>query len=296
MHIWIINCTFDYQLNIIMKTLSLALLLFISLTANAQRYLLIGIDSRNPDKEEATNSDMIMIMDVKDKEIKLASIMRDTYVSIPQNGWHKINSAYRLGKAELLMKTLNTNFDLNLKNYIIIDFMNAPKAIDQLNGVKVNVDALERQYINDYLNEQNTGNVKKYPLVTKTGDINLSGGQALAYCRIRFDGDRERTMRQKEVFNSLVKKVSANPDVDKLSEVAKLFKSNMSYANIIFTVGQKVVNKYLRKQMGLSSLSLRPNQKTFPLSYNCKGKTVDGVYYLFVNKERMKASLNNFLK
>ncbi len=276
------------------KIFTLTFLAFLSITTYAQQYLLIGIDTRNPDKNERSNADMIMIMDINDKGLKLVSIMRDMYVNIPGKGMNKLNAAYRLGKEDLLIKTLNTNLKLKLKSYVVVDFVNAPIAIDSLSGVVVTVDEQERIMINKYVTEQNIYNKKKYQLLTQTGDVLLNGGQALAYCRIRTEGDRERTGRQKEVFNSVIKRVNDNPDLKKLAALTKLFKSDMPY-DLIFTLGSRVLELSVRKKMGMQHVSVYPKQETFPLAESSKNARVNGMWVVIPDLIKTRTQLHNFL-
>ncbi len=271
------------------------ILTILSFTTYAQQYLLIGVDSRNPDLAERSNADMIMIMDISDKGLKLMSVMRDMYVNIPGKGMNKLNAAYRLGKQDLLIKTLNSNLKLQLKNYVVVDFINAPIAIDSLDGIMINVDEGERVMINKYVTEQNIYNKKKYPLLTKTGDVMLNGGQSLAYCRIRTDGDRERTGRQKEVFNSVIKRVNDNPDLQKLAALTKLFKTDMPY-ELILSVGSKVVEKGFRRKLGMKEISVYPKQATFPLPESSKNARVNGMWVVVADLVKTRAQMTSFLK
>ena len=93
---------------------------------------LFGIDAEDG---EAGRSDSIMIatIDTHNKKLKLTSIMRDSYVNIDGHGLDKINHAYAFGKAQLAIKTLNENFDLNIQNFVAVNFSSLPKIIDKIN-------------------------------------------------------------------------------------------------------------------------------------------------------------------
>ena len=64
---------------------------------------------------------MIATLDLKNKNIKLTSLARDTYVNIPGRGKGKLNAAYFWGKEDLLIKTIKENYvnKKTLKKYYI---------------------------------------------------------------------------------------------------------------------------------------------------------------------------------
>jgi anionic cell wall polymer biosynthesis LytR-Cps2A-Psr (LCP) family protein len=106
-------------------------------------FLLIGVDTRG---EQKSRSDAIILAKYfpEQEKLKLASIMRDSYVKIPGNksGYNKINAAYYYGGRELLKKTIQENFDVKIDHVAVIDFKGFVKMVDLLapEGVAVNVD------------------------------------------------------------------------------------------------------------------------------------------------------------
>ena len=99
---------------------------------------LFGIDA--PEGTDG-RSDAIMIatVDKIHNKLKLTSIMRDSYVDIQGHGKDKINHAYAFGGHELALKTLNENFDLNLKDFATVNFSSLPKIIDSVGGMDLNI-------------------------------------------------------------------------------------------------------------------------------------------------------------
>ncbi|MDU7887135.1 MAG: LCP family protein, partial [Clostridium perfringens] len=89
---------------------------------------LFGIDAP---EGTAGRSDAIMIatVDKIHNKLKLTSIMRDSYVDIQGHGKDKINHAYSFGGHELALKSLNDNFDLNLKDFATVNFSSLSKII-----------------------------------------------------------------------------------------------------------------------------------------------------------------------
>ena len=158
--------------------------------------LLLGIDSRDP-KSDVGRSDSIMILtiDEKNDKLKVTSIMRDSLVSIDGHGQEKINHAHAYGGALLSLKTVNQNYNMNIMNYIKVDFFGMAKLIDYVGGVEIDVSASEVPLINSYGTEVAIIEKTQIVPVVKAGPQNLSGSQAVAYSRIRYVGrdDFQRT-------------------------------------------------------------------------------------------------------
>ena len=173
---------------------------------------LFGIDSRSLDDYGTGNrSDCIIIASIneKTKEVKLMSVYRDTYVQIEGHGLDKITHAYSYGEAPLAISTLNTNLDLNIKEFVTVNFDAVAEAINQLGGVTIPVEEDELQYINSYIRETSrvTGiNTKE---VTRAGTQVLDGVQAVAYARIRYTsgGDYKRAERMRTVVEAAFNKL-----------------------------------------------------------------------------------------
>ena len=170
--------------------------------------LLFGEDKRL--KNEPARSDSIMIVSInkKNKAVKITSLMRDMYVRIPEHDDNKLNTAYFYGGPGLAIKTVNTNFKMNVEDYVAVDFFALEKVIDFVGGVPIDVKKTELIRLNlyiDNLNEISDGEYKA-PHITTGGLHILSGRQAVAYCRIRHVGrdDFERTERQRKVLQELL--------------------------------------------------------------------------------------------
>lgn len=189
--------------------------------------LMVGLDGRNGiDDGSRTDSIILATINTNTKSIKLTSFMRDMYVKIPNYGQNKINAAYAYGGADLLIKTINTNFNLNVQNYVSIDFSAFQGLVDALGGVDVEVKDYEVDEINYYIKEADWSNPDP-DYISGPGYQHLSGAQALSYCRIRYVGnsDYERTERQRKVLSLLIQKARGT-NVTKLPE---LFKTLIPY-------------------------------------------------------------------
>lgn len=173
---------------------------------------IFGVDSRSDNLEKGNRSDCIIIASINNKtgEIKLISVYRDTYVKIDGYGLDKITHAYSYGSAPLALKTLNTNFDLNIKEFVTVNFDAVAEAIDKLGGVQINIESKEEMnYLNSYLDETSSVTGKKANRVTRTGKQTLDGVQAVAYSRIRYTsgGDYKRTERMRTIITAMLEKL-----------------------------------------------------------------------------------------
>ena len=171
---------------------------------------LFGIDSRDSSLGKGNRSDCIIIASInnKTKEVKLISVYRDTYVNIEGHGLDKITHAYSYGEAPLALKTLNENFDLNITEFVTVNFDAVAEAVNALGGITINVEPEEVNYINQYINETSEVTGLDTEKVTTSGSQILDGVQAVAYARIRYTegGDYKRTERMRTVVEAMVNK------------------------------------------------------------------------------------------
>ena len=178
--------------------------------AEYRNIAIFGIDSYGS-YETGDRSDCIILASLNETtgEIKLISVYRDTFVQIEGHGFDKINHAYQNGSAQLALKTLNTNLDLNIKEFVTVNFDAVAEAIDEIGGVEIDVDSDELKYINGYIKDVTKKTGKTSKNITKTGKQLLNGVQAVSYSRIRYtEGwDYKRTERMREVLAAMLEKV-----------------------------------------------------------------------------------------
>lgn len=173
---------------------------------------LFAIDSRsNEDYGRGNRSDGIIIASINNstKEVKLASVYRDTYVQIEGHGLDKITHAYSYGEAPLAISTLNTNLDLNIKEFVTVNFDAVAEAINELGGVTITVDSQEVKYINQYIKETSKVTGISTSQLSAPGTLTLDGVQAVAYARIRYTegGDYKRAERMRTVVEATFNKL-----------------------------------------------------------------------------------------
>lgn len=175
---------------------------------------LFGLDNRGNGLYERGNSDVIMIASInnKTKEVRLVSVYRDTYLNVGSGKYNKANSAYARGGAKAAVQMLNTNLDLNIKEYMCVDWNAVVEAVDALGGVEIEITEQERKMINDLIVEIDYFVGSKTAQVKKAGVQNLTGAQATAYARIRktAGNDFKRTSRQRIVLEAMLNKAKTS--------------------------------------------------------------------------------------
>ena len=185
--------------------------------AYVKSVLVIGTDTRDPNEERGRSDSMILVsMNSRTDQIYMTSFMRDAYVDIPGYGSDKLNAAYSYGGPELLMDTLEENFDVHIDDYVMITFAACAAMIDAVGGVELEISDREAEAVNEILiSEVNEimGDDREDDLLDGGGKLTLDGKQALSYSRIRYVGnaDFERTERQRTVMSQVMSKVKGNP-------------------------------------------------------------------------------------
>ncbi len=227
---------------------------------------IFGVDSRADDYGKGNRSDCIIIASINNKthDVKLISVYRDTYVEIEGHGLDKITHAYSYGEAPLALKTLNKNLDLNIKEFVTVNFDSVSDAVDALGGIKMQITSAEVKYINSYIDEVAKVTGKKSKHITSAGTYTLDGVQAVAYSRIRYTsgGDYKRTERMRDVIAAMVSKLKTK-SVSEINRIADLILpkvyTNLSATDLLsmvpavasFSIGESIGWPYTTKGITL---------------------------------------------
>lgn len=163
--------------------------------------LLIGYDAGEQEVVmfegmQYPRSDSIIIASInkKQKTIKLVSLSRATYVAIKDHGNKRLNTAHAFGGSKTLIETIESNYKIRIDNYVSVDFKGFSSIIDAMDGVDVDMSAVEANFA---FNREDL----------KAGHYTLNGKQALKFVRLRqTDSDRQRTGRQRKVLKSIFDK------------------------------------------------------------------------------------------
>ncbi|MCR5147045.1 MAG: LCP family protein [Clostridia bacterium] len=210
--------------------------------------VLFGVDARS-NTYDNTRSDCIIIASINQdtNQVKLTSVYRDTYVYIDGHGYDKVTHAYAYGGPQLAINTLNKNFDLNISEFVAVNFDAVVEIVDAIGGVDINIEPAELNYINEYIQGVDNQMGRHTARVTKSGTQRLNGVQALAYSRIRYTagGDYRRTERMRDVLNLVFEKAKKQ-NVGQLNKLADMLLpkvyTNITTSEIIGTIPS--ISKY----------------------------------------------------
>lgn len=236
--------------------------------------LLIGSDSRG----DEGRSDALMIAHYNQttNNVKIVSIMRDTYVDIPDYGMNKINAAFAFGGPELVRKSIKQNFDIDVNYYAIVDFEGFPKIVDLLapNGIEVDI-PYEMSY--------------GIGMTLFPGEQTLHGDQLLAYVRFRHDrlSDFGRVERQQEVMTKVKEQISFQSliNLPKILGVAEAYIDTNIDNKTILAIGKGLMDG---KSNGVDTLRI-------PVASSFDNKQVKVGAVLDIDLEKNKSALEEFL-
>ena len=215
-------------------------------------YALFGLDHRSKNEKLNTeNSDTIIIASINNdtKAVKLVSVYRDTLLNVKDDTYSKANSSYAFGGPTNAVSMLNTNLDLNITDYVAIDFNALVTVVDCLGGLDIPLSYAEIVHMNNYCVETSEETGKSYTPVElpdpKPEDeeaivdtYHLNGVQATSYCRIRYTAslDMGRTERQRRVIQMIVdkaKKAGLSTIFDIMDQVFLMVKTSVSKTEIL---------------------------------------------------------------
>lgn len=252
---------------------------------------LFGLDARDTSLGAGNRSDAIMVLSINNdtKEVRIVSIYRDTLLEIEDGSGvtAKVNAAYAYGGPELAIKTLNANLDLEITEFVAVNWKALTLAIDELGGVTVSVEQNELTSLNMSITEQLQSIGGYSEGVFETGDLKLNGTQAVAYARIRStdQGDITRTERQREVLSAMVDEA---------------LKSDMkTINNIIDEVFPYIYTSITKDEMYDLAKALFDYEMTdtagFPFSYTIPNHATKGSIIVATDLESNVAALHYFL-
>ena len=215
-------------------------------------YALFGLDHRSKNEKLNTeNSDTIIIASINNdtKAVKLVSVYRDTLLNVKDDTYSKANSSYAFGGPTNAVSMLNTNLDLNITDYVAIDFNALVTVVDCLGGLDIPLSYAEIVHMNNSCVETSEETGKSYTPVElpdpKPEDeeaivdtYHLNGVQATSYCRIRYTAslDMGRTERQRRVIQMIVdkaKKAGLSTIFDIMDQVFPMVKTSVSKTEIL---------------------------------------------------------------
>lgn len=247
---------------------------------NRINILLLGLDFLQDDHQR---SDTMIVASIGDDSLRLASILRDTVVDIPGHSPNKINAAYAAGGPEMAMRVVNETFDLNITNYIAVDFKALVDLVDAVGGVDVEVEEHELEQLNKYA--YNTykkisasdpvkyGHYAASQPITQAGKMRLNGLFATSFARIRklHGYDYARTERQREVILAVIDRIQAqiaSPGmyIDLFRVYQESVQTNMSLPELISIAEKALLSKSFKTGRFPGSAHLYDNGSTITIT------------------------------
>lgn len=227
--------------------------------ADYRNVAVLGIDARKGESYKGTRSDAIIIISLNRKtdDVNLISVMRDTYVPMKsmygQETWEKITHAHAYGGAVNTCASLNRCLDLNIEEFIVMDWKSVADTVDQMGGITVRVMPNELRDLNKWGPETARNTNRVWRPMWNTGRVKLDGAQAATYCRIRktSGGDPGRTKRMKKVMIALLREAKSDPlKVDGvLDKVLPEIQTNMD-TRAITSLVPKLASFDIKKSIG----------------------------------------------
>lgn len=259
--------------------------------AEWKNILLLGGDSRGKNDYGRTDAIIILSVNMTDGGAKMTSIMRDTWVRLPEKGGQKINSANVYGGPQLVMRTINEYFDMNISDYVLVNMQALAKIIDALGGVEVpQVTKAQRKA----LNQQMKWDAKDFkladstPLETYGENVTLTGNQALAFARIRnLDSDFARTERQRTVLIAMAQKLKnmgATTAIGLIPTLLEHVETNMGMKELVELAG-------IGMQLDMNAVE----QLRLPAEGTYDSGEIDGVWKIVPDFEANAALLHDFI-
>lgn len=266
--------------------------------------LLVGAD-KNLDEQDsegaARRSDSMMIatLDMKNKKLKVSSLMRDMYVPIPGHGSQKLNAAYSLGGIKLLYETIVSNFGIKMDGYAEVNFDAFVEVINAVGGVEATLTESEAENLNDtnYIKRKKFRNVK-------VGKQILNGYQALGYCRIRHGkrkngrypavltasgkgDDYGRAERQRLVVQALFNKLKSM-SITKWMELVDVI-----LPNVKTDLKKDDIYSYIRTVVWMGTTDIV--QFSLPIENGYTSQSINGQDCLVPDINKNKEALLNFI-
>lgn len=235
--------------------------------------LLLGVDEREGD---SGRSDTMILLSANPNTnaLKMVSIPRDTYVTIPGYGKDKINHAYAFGGVGLSVQTVEEAFNIPVHFYARVNMQGFEQGVEALGGVTVTNDTAFTQ-----------GGME-FP----AGEIHLSGEEALEYIRMRKEdprGDLGRNERQREVVTAAMDKAASFSSITRVGEILGI-------------LGENVTTNLDQGQMQTLFLDYRGIMSSVEtLEISGSGDMINGIWYLIVPDEefqRITTAINEHME
>ena len=259
-------------------------------------FLLIGSDRRSGTSFR-TDTMVIVIVRPNEGQVSLISIPRDLWVSIPDWGNNRINTAYQHGISAgypgggpgLLRDTIQYNLGIRIDHTAMVDFDGFRNIVDTLGGVDVPVSCAYTDWrlIDPSYNPENENNWHLY--TTGPGLVHMDGDLALWYARSRQrSSDFDRGRRQQEVLRALFTQALKTDTLSRIPELYNNFRSTVETDLGLGDILQLAVYAPKMTNADIRSYYIRP-------PYVSSWITDGGAYVLLPNEQALQGLLTEAL-
>ena len=241
--------------------------------------LILGVDSKS--EEGRTDTIMVAQYDPETGSAKLASIMRDSYVSIPGHKDNKINQAYNYGGPELVRQTIKENFGIDVQYYAMVNFDGFAQVVDILSPDGVNIDVEKRMKYTDragglYIDFQ-------------PGLQKLNGQDLLEYARFRHDAESDfgRVRRQQQVIAAIKDELIS---INGIAKLPKMMGTVQPYidTNIRSKTILSLAKNFLMDKKDIETIRIPIDGSFENASYSHAGSVLE------LDREQNKQALQDF--
>ncbi|MBQ2955171.1 MAG: LCP family protein [Clostridia bacterium] len=253
--------------------------------------LLVGVDARPGETRSRSDTMLILTLDGNANEIRMTSLMRDMYVSIPGHGNNRINAAWVFGGPELLLDTIEENFGLVIDEYVAVDLRALIDIVDDLGGLTLTVESKKQlNAINGVIDAFNYQfkEPENDGLLTELGEQLMNGKQVQAYARYRkIDSDAHRTARQREVLSKLFAKLQTKS----VFELTRIAYSAMEHVDTNLSLSEIV--SLIPVAFGMKDAEIR--QLNIPYDASFQSKTISGMAVYVPDLSSCRKALDAFV-
>ena len=200
--------------------------------------LLLGCDNRSTKSYSRTDSMIILSVNTEAGKVKMTSLMRDTWITVPGKSSHrKLTELCAVGGPELTIQAINESFGMDIEDYALISMVGIAEVIDLVGGIELDVTEAERKALNKGLFD--LSGLSGMEKLQESGEqVHLNGNQATAFARIRkIDSDYVRVERQRTVLTAMAKKIMGGVSMGNVLSVINVLleyvDTNMNLMDIV---------------------------------------------------------------
>ena len=190
-------------------------------------FILVCNEGMNNAGGNVGNTMMVVSMNPDTGKIRLMMLTWDTFIQYPGYDLpQKIDMPYRNNGPEETMKVFNANFDMDIKLFMSLNYLNLASLIDSYGGVTIDISRAERNALNEMvaskkeaitaqaelglLSQAMVDNLAADYYLTEYGPgTELNGLQAVGFGWLQYDSVYNCCEREVEVIGALFTSVGA---------------------------------------------------------------------------------------